>query len=56
MKRLGTLRFAPQFLEGFNLTHLASQSGNTFFRVFKLPYLRFALPILHRDMTHVSLL
>jgi Heterokaryon incompatibility protein (HET) len=36
MKHLGILRFAPQFLEGFNFTHSASQSGNTFFRVFRL--------------------
>jgi hypothetical protein len=34
MKDLGILRFAPQFSEGFNFMDLASQSGNTFFRIF----------------------
>jgi hypothetical protein len=37
-KYLGIVRFAPQFFEGFNFTHLASQSGKyifpRFFRVF----------------------
>jgi hypothetical protein len=34
MKHLGIIKFVPQVFEGFNVTHLTSQSGYTFSRVF----------------------
>jgi hypothetical protein len=46
MKDLGILRFAPQFFEGFNFTHLAGQIWQYIVPYFQYGIYRRALPIL----------
>jgi hypothetical protein len=43
MKHLETMRFAPQFFEGFDFTYLASQYILLYFR---FEIYRYAMPIL----------
>ena len=50
MNYFESLRFVPQFFEGFNFTHLASQIWQYIRLRFQYQSLRFALPILRLDI------
>jgi hypothetical protein len=50
-KHLGTMRFAPQFFEGFNFTHLVSQIWQYILPYFQFEIYRYAFPILRLDIT-----
>jgi hypothetical protein len=51
MNYFESLRFVPQFFEGFNFTHLASQIWQYTRLRFQYQSLRFALPIIRLDIT-----
>ena len=56
MNYFESLRFVPQFFEGFNFTHLASQIWQYIRLRFQYQSLRFALPIFRLDITRYPLL
>jgi hypothetical protein len=54
MNYFGSLRFVPQFFEGFNFTQLASQIWQYILPNFQFSIYRYALPILRLDIATYS--